>query len=172
MNAPRKKITPERKAMYYGGMALIAIGILLFVSTFFTGPDIGGRNDPQPGEPNFWERAQERHEEFGRGMKTTIIRALLGMGLMVVGSILMNVGARGAAGSGLVLDPEKARQDLEPWSRMGGGVVQDALSEVKVVKKLEEGMGNPQPQVKVRCQKCQGLNDEAAKFCNQCGAAI
>ena len=172
MNAPRKKITPERKAMYYGGMALIAIGILLFVSTFFTGPDIGGRNDPQPGEPNFWERAQERHEEFGRGMKTTIIRALLGMGLMVVGGILMNIGARGAAGSGLVLDPEKARQDLEPWSRMGGGVVQDALSEVDVVKRIEEGMGNPQRQVKVRCQKCQGLNDGAAKFCNQCGAAI
>jgi hypothetical protein len=48
MNAPRKQIPPERKAMYYGGMALIAIGILLFVSTFFTGPDIGGRNDPQP----------------------------------------------------------------------------------------------------------------------------
>jgi rRNA maturation endonuclease Nob1 len=55
---------------------------------------------------------------------------------------------------------------------MGGGVVQDALSEVNVVKKLEEGIGNPQPQVKVRCQKCQGLNDETAKFCNQCGAAI
>ncbi len=98
--------------MYYGGMALIAAGILLFVSTFFTGPDIGGHNDPQPGEPNFWERAQERHEEFGQSMKSTMVRALLGMGLMVIGGILMNAGARGTAGSGLVLDPEKARQDL------------------------------------------------------------
>jgi hypothetical protein len=158
--------------MYYGGITLIAIGIVLFVSTFFTGPEIGSRSGPQPGEPDFWERAQERHEDFGRGMKTSMIRALLGMGLMVVGGIFMIVGARGAAGSGVVLDPEKARRDLEPWSRMGGGIVQDALSEVEVVKKIEEGMGNLQPQVKIRCQKCQGLNDEAAKFCNQCGAAI
>jgi hypothetical protein len=158
--------------MYYGGMVLIAVGMVLFVSTFFTGPEIGGRSDPQPGEPNFWERAQERHEEFGRGMKATMVRAFLGMGFIVFGGILMNLGARGAAASGLVLNPERARRDLEPWSRMGGGVVQDALSEVHVVKKLEEGIGNPQPQVKVRCQKCQGLNDETAKFCNQCGAAI
>lgn len=26
--------------------------------------------------------------------------------------------------------------------------------------------------VKVRCRSCQSLNDEAAKFCDQCGAAI
>jgi hypothetical protein len=158
--------------MYYGGMALIAIGFLLFVSTFFSGPEVGGRSSPRPGDPDFWERAQAQHEEFGRGMHATMVRALLGMGLIVVGGILMNVGARGAAGSGVVLDPEKARQDLEPWSRLGGGIVQDALSEVKVVKKIEEGMANPQPQVKIRCQKCQGLNDESAKFCNQCGSAI
>ena len=172
MSTPTRQISPERKAMYYGGMALIVVGFLLFVSNFFMGPDIGRRNDPQPGEPNFWERAQERHEEFGRGMHTSMVRGLLGMGLIMVGAMLMNVGAKGAAGSGLVLDPSKARQDLEPWSRMRGGVVQDALSEVEVVKKIETSIGNPQPQVKVRCQKCQGLNDETAKFCNRCGASI
>jgi hypothetical protein len=158
--------------MYYGGMALIALGILVFVSTFFSGPEFGGRGTPRPGDPDFWDRAQAQHEEFGRGMHATMVRALLGMGLMVVGGILMNVGARGTAGSGVVLDPEKVRQDLEPWSRMGGGMLQDALSEVNVVKKVEEGMGTPQPQVKIRCQKCQGLNDETAKFCNQCGSPI
>src|SRR6516162_1292933 len=103
-------------------MAFIAVGILVFVSNFFLGPEIGGRNDPRPGDPNFWDRAQQRHEEFGRGMQASMVRVLLGMGLMVVGGILMGVGARGAAGSGLVLDPGKARQDLEPWSRLGGGV--------------------------------------------------
>ena len=36
---------------------------------------------------------------------------------------------RGLAGSGVVLDPEKAREDVEPWSRMAGGVVKDALDE-------------------------------------------
>ena len=60
MNAPRSPIPPRRKAMYYGGLALIVAGSLLFVSTFFTGPEIGGRNDPKPGDPDFWERAQAR----------------------------------------------------------------------------------------------------------------
>ncbi len=32
--------------------------------------------------------------------------------------------------------------------------------------------GAPQPQVKVRCRKCEALNDETVRFCNQCGAAI
>ena len=158
--------------MYYSGMALIAVGLLLFVSNFLMGPDVGGRADLQPGDPNFWARAQEQHEEFGRGMHASMLRALVGMGLMVIGGLLMNVGAKGDAGSGIVLDPEKARQDLEPWSRMGGGILQDALSEVDVVQKVEAGMASPQPHVKVRCQKCKTLNDETAKFCNQCGAAM
>ncbi len=84
----------------------------------------------------------------------------------------MNVGARGAAGSGLVLNPEGARKDLEPWSRMAGGVAQDALSEVGVAKKLEEGLGKAAPEVKVRCPKCQALNDEKARYCSQCGTAL
>ena len=71
-----------------------------------------------------------------------------------------------------MLDPERAREDLEPWSHMGGGMVQDALSEVNVVKKLEDRLDGGAPQVKVRCRACQALNDEAAKFCNQCGAAL
>ena len=77
------------------------------------------------------------------------------------------------AGSGVVLDPEKARKDVEPWSRMGGGVVQDALSEIEVVKKIEDRFDSPKPQViKVRCRSCRMLNDETAKFCNQCGAVV
>lgn len=42
---------------------------------------------------------------------------------------MAGIGRRGLAGSGLKLDPEEARRDLEPWSRMAGGVVQDALDE-------------------------------------------
>jgi ribosomal protein L40E len=37
---------------------------------------------------------------------------------------------------------------------------------------MEERLEAPPPQIKVRCRRCQALNDEAAKFCNQCGAAI
>jgi len=38
----------------------------------------------------------------------------------------------GAAGSGIVLDPERAREDVEPWARMAGGVVKDALDEAGI----------------------------------------
>jgi RNA polymerase subunit RPABC4/transcription elongation factor Spt4 len=155
MDTPKKQIPPERKALYYGGMALIGIGLLLFLSTFFTFMANFGNFD------NFEGRAQSEGA-----------RALGGMVLMVIGGFMMNVGARGWAGSGVVLDPEQARKDVEPWSRMGGGIVQDALSEVEVVKKLENRLDSPEPQIKARCQKCQTLNDETAKFCNQCGAAI
>ena len=34
MDTPQRQIPPERKAMYYGGMALVGLGLLLFLSTF------------------------------------------------------------------------------------------------------------------------------------------
>jgi zinc-ribbon domain len=55
---------------------------------------------------------------------------------------------------------------------MAGGVAQDALSEIDVVKKIGDRLEAPTPQVKIRCQKCQALNDPTAKFCSQCGTAI
>ena len=85
---------------------------------------------------------------------------------------MRNIGAKGLAGSGVILDPEQAREDVEPWSRMGGGVLQDALSEVDVVNRIEDRLDSPEPEIKIRCPNCRALNDETAKFCNQCGAAI
>jgi RNA polymerase subunit RPABC4/transcription elongation factor Spt4 len=155
MDTPQRQIHPERKALYYGGLALTGIGLLLFLSTFVTFMANFGNFD------NFEDRA-----------KSDGFRAIGGMVLMIIGGFMMNVGAKGWAGSGVVLDPEKARKDVEPWSRMGGGVVQDALSEVEAVKKIENRLDSPEPQVKVRCRKCQTLNDETAKFCNQCGSVI
>jgi hypothetical protein len=155
MDSPQKQIPPQRKALYYAGMGLIGLGLLLFLSTFVTFLGNFGNFE------NFEGRAQS--EGF---------RAFGGIVLMAAGATLMNIGARGLAGSGVVLDPERARKDVEPWSRMGGGMVQDALSEVEVAKKLERRLDEPAPQVKVRCQKCHALNEESAKFCNQCGAAL
>jgi RNA polymerase subunit RPABC4/transcription elongation factor Spt4 len=85
---------------------------------------------------------------------------------------LMTIGSRGWAGSGVILDPDQARDDVKPWSRMSGRVAQDMLSEINVVKKLEDHLDAPAAQVKIRCRQCQSLNEETAKFCNQCGAAI
>jgi RNA polymerase subunit RPABC4/transcription elongation factor Spt4 len=155
MTMPQKQIPSERKALYYGGMILTGIGLLLFLSTFVTHLVNFGNFD------HFEDRVQ------GMGF-----RAFGGMVLMVVGGFMMNVGAKGWSGSGVVLDPEKARKDVEPWSRMSGGVLSDALSEVEVVQKIGDRLGSSEPQVKIRCQKCQALNEESAKFCNQCGANI
>lgn len=166
---PRREIPPERKAAYYVGLVLIVTGIGIFASSFFSGPDLP--MGPKPGEPDFWERAQEKHRDFQKGMSESMTRALAGMGLMLIGGLAMFYGRAGAAGSGLVLDPEMARRDLEPWARMGGGMVKDALEEADLPAALGK-RAPPPPAVKIRCRGCQALNDETAKFCSQCGAAV
>jgi hypothetical protein len=84
MNTAKKQIPPKRKALYYGGMALMGLGLLLFLSTFVTFMANFGNFD------NFEGRA--RSEGF---------RAIGGMVLMMLGAFLVNVGAKGWAGSGV-----------------------------------------------------------------------
>ncbi len=157
---PRYTVPPHRKTLYYVGNGLTAFGFLLFLSTFVTAAI------------NFGD-----FTDFAGRARSSMFRAVGGMVLIVVGQGLALVGRFGAAGSGLLLDPRRARQDVEPWSRMAGGMADDALSEVKTVKPLIDRLAAPPPAavppaVKVRCRQCQALNDETAKFCNQCGAAV
>lgn len=78
-------ITRKRKVTYYIGIGMMILGFILFISVFFSfasfmnNPFLGGRS------PSF-------------------INSVLGMILMIAGSIVMNIGAKGAAGSGLLLD--------------------------------------------------------------------
>ena len=112
----RRGVSAERKALYYFGIALMVIGFVLFLSVFFSGFAMMG-SDPfrTSGNPGGL---------FGRG--------LVGMLLLIAGRLMMNAGARGLAGSGVVLDPEQTRDDLEPWARAGGGLVRDALDEANL----------------------------------------
>jgi hypothetical protein len=156
-----KQISPQRKQLYYVGMAVSAVGLLLFLSVFVSGALNFGNFD------NF--------EARGRSMG---LRAFGGMALIMVGGMLMKLGAKGLAGSGVVLDPEQARDDLKPWSKLSGGVMNDAISEIDVVQKLGRKLDDdgptetPPPVVKLRCRQCQALNDETDKFCGQCGTAL
>jgi hypothetical protein len=160
---PNRDIAPERKLMYYAGMGCTGLGMLLFLSVFVTGCANFGNFDNFEGEA-----------------RSSMARAIGGMVLMMIGGGLMTVGRLGTAGSGVVLDPRKMRTDLEPWNRAAGGMTNDVLSEIDVVKKLEKKLDEPsmpattpsEPVVKVRCPACKTLNDEHAKFCNQCGAAL
>ncbi len=66
-------------------------------------------------------------DNFEGRVRSEGLRAFGGVVLITIGVLLMNIGAKGWAGSGVVLDPDRARKDVEPWSRMGGGVLNDAL---------------------------------------------
>jgi hypothetical protein len=145
-----KQISEERKTAYYLGMVLMVIGGLLFFSVFITHAMNFG---------NF--------SNFEANARSSMFRAFGGMVLLFLGGILRGIGARGLAGSGVVLDPEKARQELEPYSRMAGGMVKDALDEANV-----NLGGKPERVVMVKCSACGKLNEEDSKFCQECGKKI
>ena len=69
---------------------------------------------------------------FDNDVRSMGLRASLGMFLMIAGGVLTTIGAAGAAGSGLNLDPERAKEDLEPWARMGGGLTKASLDEMGI----------------------------------------
>ncbi len=151
---PNRDIPPGRRQLYYAGMAVTAVGLLLFLSNFCIMPLHMGQGFP---------------DNVGGEMFGFAARAVGGFVLLIVGSLMMGIGARGWAGSGFLLNPRQARKDVEPWARLGGGVVSDALEEVEPLKRITE----PQPPaVKVRCRSCGALNDEQAKFCSQCGKPL
>lgn len=117
---PNRQISEDRKATYYLGMVLVAIGFITFLSVFVSVlAGFGGSGPMSPGGPD-------------SGFASFGIRAIVGMLLIAAGRGLMSLGVRGLAGSGVVLDPEKAREDLEPWTRMAGGMVKDAADEAGV----------------------------------------
>jgi hypothetical protein len=173
-----REISEGRQAGFYAGTALMVIGGLLFCSfflIFFSGN--GGSAEERSiskvvGHP---VRQIGPHEylttDSGAGrnnMGGAIVRGVLGFGLMVLGRVVRSVSAKGLAGSGIILDTEQAREDLEPYSRMTGGMVKDAL---------EEMGGNPlappvEKVVLLKCQACGFLNREDAKFCQECGGKI
>ena len=105
-----RNITQEQKTGYYLGMILIGIGIIMFSAPFI---DVLF-NGLEPNE---------------RGLPESFKVALVGFVLLAIGNVLRSISARGLAGSGLLLAPKQARKDLEPYSRMAGGMIQDALEE-------------------------------------------
>ena len=146
-----KEISEARKKTYYIGMVLAIIGAITFGSVFVSGILNFG---------NF-----SNFETRGKSMAA---RGFGGMVLIIAGLIVMSIGARGAAGSGLVLDPKKAREDLEPFTRMAGGMVKDALDEADI--KL--GKVTSEKVIMIKCRKCEKLNEEDSKFCQECGQPL
>jgi hypothetical protein len=145
-----KQISVERKTAYYIGMIFMVIGGLLFFSVFITGAMNFG---------NF--------NHFDEDVRSTMFRAIGGFALLIVGGIIRGIGTRGLAGSGVVLDPEKARQELEPYARMAGGMVKEALDEANV-----NLSGKQEKIIMIKCSSCGKLNEDGSKFCKECGKEI
>ncbi|SKA87931.1 hypothetical protein SAMN05443428_10881 [Caloramator quimbayensis] len=145
------KISKERKITYYIGLGFIIIGVILFMSSFFIGF-----------EPS-----------FSFGPPTFFKNAVIGMIFIMIGAVLTSIGARGAAGSGILLDPEKAREDLKPFNKAKGGMINDTLENIDVIKDIEKvAIKNNKEVIKIKCKYCGTLNDENAKFCKECGKSI
>ena len=135
-----QKISDGRRAAYYGGGALSVLGFLIFLSNMLY---MG---------------------EFDGSAASFMWRPVLGMLLVMGGGVIRNIGARGIAGSGVVLNPEQARDELSPYSRMAGGMIRDALdADSEDQQQVEEV-------IKIKCRNCSRLNDEDARFCQGCGA--
>lgn len=111
----QRQISPGRQVVFYFGVGLSVLGFVVFISVFFSAA--GGMGEMRGVEG---------------GMSSMMMRAIVGMVMMIVGGFLTRVGRMGLSGSGVVLDPEGARRDVEPWARMAGGVVKDAMDEAGV----------------------------------------
>ena len=130
----------SRKMLYYFGMILSIIGIILFLSNFvaiFTG-NIFNFNPIVP---------------------------LVGFFMIAIGQIIRIIGAKGIAGSGIILDPEKAREDVKPYSKAMGGVIDDVMSNVDTKSANKEI-------IKIKCRNCGTLNDEDSTYCKSCGEKL
>lgn len=146
------KISKERKITYYVGIGMMILGLILFISVFFAFASF--MNNP-----------------FGGSGSPSVMNSVLGMVLIIAGSFVMNIGAKGAAGSGLLLDPDKAREDLKPFNEAKGGMINDVISNIDVVDKIANTYEKKEV-IKIRCRSCESLNDEDAKFCKGCGKEL
>ena len=150
-NKDSRQISQGRKNLYYLGIALMVLGFIAFSSVFVNG--FLAMNDPFP---------------WGSGGPGFMVWGLVGFVLILAGALLRGIGARGLAGSGLKLDPQQAREELQPYTDALGGMARDAADSFKQAG----GDKEDKARVMVRCRACRALNDEADKFCGQCGQEL
>lgn len=123
--------------MYYIGKGISVCGLLLFLSTFFVSTQTTNNSVLEPSVLFNFEETSKRinrmHSESSSRMNAIMTRSILGILLLVGGQVVAQAGKRGLAGSGIILDPVQARKDVEPWSRMAGGVANDIIEEIKPI---------------------------------------
>jgi len=146
------KITKRRKVIYYIGIGMMVSGFLLFISVFL-------------------DTARFMNDPFMYGRQPSFISPIIGMIIMIVGTATINIGAKGAAGSGLLLDPEKAKEDLKPFNEAKGKMINDVVSNIDIIDNIGK-FHEEKEIIKIKCRSCGSLNDEDAKFCKNCGKEV
>ena len=136
------KLSKQRKVTYYLGNAFTIIGLILFLSSMIGFRPMGG----------------------------FFLSPILGFVLVIIGKVVAHIGRLGLSGSGILLDPEKAREDLKPYSTSKGKMINDALEEVDILQNFSNNTS--EPLIKVRCHSCKALNDETATYCSSCGTRM
>lgn len=130
-------------------------------------------NDPQESQNHAISSGENTFNTiFDSAQSAFLLLGICGIGgiaMIVAGVFVRRAGKMGLAGSGVILDPAKARQEVEPFSRMTGGAIKDALEEADI--KIGSG-GNSERVVVIKCTTCGTLNDQDAKFCKSCGQKI
>jgi len=161
-----REISPERKTAYYVGMGLSGLGLLLFCLPFMAIPlaMLGIFASPFPGASI-------------AVVPITFFLSFIGFALIAVGGVLMQIGRSGLAGAGIILNPGRARQEVEPFSRMEGGILKDRLDEAGLLdenglKFARNAVNSPEKIIMIRCLHCGKLNEDDSKFCQECGAKI
>ena len=157
-----RELKTWRKVVYIIGNIFLVVGVILFMSSFFT-------------SFGFFQGRFEFIERLGF-VGSFMFLPVFGFALIFVGSLLKALGRGGLAGAGLILDPERERRDAEPFSRSKGGKFADSYdefrSESKIHEDLERVRVSQKEKIMVRCPKCKTLNDEDASFCKSCGEKL
>lgn len=174
-----QELSEDRIFTHYLGKFLGIIGLIMFIpfiSFWFTGITGGQKHssttyysNSKEGEkiakalyPNASKAVPQKRQ------KNPIPLLLIGVGLVFIGAILASIGRYGLSGSGIILSPEGERKDLEPWNRSKGRQLQDMLEETQLNEIIGE-VEETKEVIKIRCSRCEALNDEEDNFCGNCG---
>jgi len=161
-----REISPERKTAYYVGMGMSGLGTMLFCLPFIA-------------IPMAMISPITMHDHTAgsfTAVPVAFFLAFIGFALIAGGGVLMRIGRSGLAGAGVILDPDRAREEVEPFSRMDGGILKDRLDEAGLLdadglKLGRSTASTPEKIIMIRCL-CGQLNEEGSKFCRECGAKI
>ena len=161
-NNDNRKLKTWRKVVYIIGNVFLVVGVILFLSSFFT-------------SFGFFPSRFEFINKLGF-LGSFMFFPVFGFILIFVGSLLKALGRGGLAGAGIILDPERERRDAEPFSRSKGGKFADSYDEFRNESKnhedLEKVRSAQSERIMIRCPNCKTLNDEDASFCKSCAEKL